>query len=126
MQAFSTKTKIIVVLFLVLFANTAASKNVYAQGIQGDLDADGDVDIFDYNILTSNFGATGSNVADIDGDGDVDIFDYNILVENFGKTSTPTNTPTPPPPDNDPRITCEGYPEKRVFLESQSWWSDAR
>src|SRR3989338_4580993 len=69
MQAFSTKTKIIVVLFLVLFANTAASKNVYAQGIQGDLDADGDVDIFD----------------------------YNILVENFGKTSTPTNTPTPPP-----------------------------
>jgi len=82
---------------LVLFANTAASKNVYAQGIQGDLDADGDVDIFDYNILTSNFGATGSNVADIDGDGDVDIFDYNILVENFGKTSTPTNTPTPPP-----------------------------
>src|SRR3989344_4434865 len=98
MQPFSTKTKIIVVLFLVLFANLAASKNVYAQGIQGDLDADGDVDIFD----------------------------YNILVENFGKTSTPTNTPTPPPPDNDPRITCEGYPEKRVFLESQSWWSDAR
>ena len=83
---------------MVLFANTAASRNVYAQGIQGDLDADGDVDILTYNILTSNFGATGSNVADIDGDGYVDIFDYNILVENFGKTSTPTNTPTPPPP----------------------------
>jgi hypothetical protein len=23
-------------------------------------------------------------------------------------------------------LTCEGYPERRVFLESQSWWSDAR
>jgi hypothetical protein len=23
-------------------------------------------------------------------------------------------------------LTCEGYPERRVFLESQSWWSDER
>lgn len=23
-------------------------------------------------------------------------------------------------------LSCEGYPEKRVFLESQSWWSDSR
>ena len=22
-------------------------------------------------------------------------------------------------------LTCEGYPEPRVFLESQSWWVDA-
>lgn len=79
--------------------------NVYAQSnISGDLDGDGDVDIFDYNLLIENFGVTFcGNVADINGDCDVDIFDYNLLIENFGKTSgtpTPTKTPTttPPPP----------------------------
>src|SRR3989344_1615175 len=128
MQPFSTKTKIIVVLFLVLFANTAASKNVYAQGIQGDLDADGDVDIFDYNILTSNFGATGSNVADIDGDGDVDIFDYNILISNFGKTSsTPTNTPAPTgatatPPTGAP-YNFGPFNSNLTLIELQEWWT---
>ena len=52
-----------------------------------DLDKDGDVDIFDYNILIGNFGNTScGNAADIDGNCKVDIFDYNILVENFGVT----------------------------------------
>ena len=60
--------------------------------IQGDLDRDGDVDIFDYNILIENFGSTNcGNIADIEpsggGDCDVDIFDYSIMIENFGKTS---------------------------------------
>jgi hypothetical protein len=51
-----------------------------------DLNADGKVDIFDYNLLVGNFGKTGSNiVGDIDNNGKVDIFDYNILVGNFGK-----------------------------------------
>ena len=55
-------------------------------GVPGDLDKDGDVDIFDYNILIENFGNPNcGNVADIDGNCKVDIFDYNILVENFGK-----------------------------------------
>ena len=54
--------------------------------LPGDLDKDGDVDIFDYNLLVENFGNTHcGNVADIDSDCDVDIFDYNILIENFGK-----------------------------------------
>jgi len=54
--------------------------------LPGDIDGDNDVDIFDYNILASNFGSTNcGNQADIDGDCDVDIFDYNILVGNFGK-----------------------------------------
>ena len=53
---------------------------------QGDLDKDGDVDIFDYNILIENFRATNcGNVADINSDCKVDIFDYNLLVGNFGK-----------------------------------------
>ncbi len=53
-----------------------------------DLNSDGKVDIFDYNILISNFGKTGSPgwiPADINKDGKVDIFDYSVLVEGFGR-----------------------------------------
>ena len=54
--------------------------------LPGDIDKDGDVDIFDYNLLIENFGSTNcGNVADINSDCKVDIFDYNILIENFGK-----------------------------------------
>jgi hypothetical protein len=48
-----------------------------------DLNADGKIDIFDYNILVSNFGKTGS-VADIDKNGKVDIFDYNQFINSLG------------------------------------------
>jgi len=53
-----------------------------------DINGDGKVDIFDYNILVTNFGTTGTPgwiPADITKDGKVDIFDYNILVRDFGK-----------------------------------------
>jgi len=54
--------------------------------LPGDLDKNGVVDIFDYNLMIENFGNTNcGNVADIDGNCKVDIFDYNLLVENFGK-----------------------------------------
>lgn len=53
--------------------------------LRGDLDGNGDVDIYDYNILVTNFGRSGVNVADIDNNGRVNIFDYNIIVTNFGK-----------------------------------------
>ncbi|MEO5986120.1 MAG: hypothetical protein ABIW50_02055 [Candidatus Limnocylindria bacterium] len=33
-----------------------------------------------------------------------------------------TATPTMPPPSGDSRLTCAGYPEPRVFLETQDWW----
>ncbi len=39
----------------------------------GDLNGDGHVDIFDYNLLVSKFGNPYT------------IFDYNNLVANFGK-----------------------------------------
>ncbi len=39
----------------------------------GDLNGDGKVDLYDYNILVSNFGNPYT------------IFDYNLLVANFGK-----------------------------------------
>jgi hypothetical protein len=56
----------------------------------GDVDKDGDVDIFDYNILLTDFGKTGTNLAsDIEKSGTsankVDIFDYNLILTNFGK-----------------------------------------
>jgi len=61
-------------------------KNLPPPPIVGDLNSDGRVDIFDYNLLVQNFGSTTcGNVADIDGNCKVDIFDYNILVENVGK-----------------------------------------
>ena len=56
--------------------------------LEADLNNDGKVNIFDYNILVSNFGKTGTSgfiSADINKDGKVDIFDYNILISNFGK-----------------------------------------
>ena len=44
-------------------------------------------------------------------------------------TPAPTATATPAPVAHgvtagptDPRVTCEGYPEPRVFLETQDWW----
>jgi hypothetical protein len=55
-------------------------------GNLGDIDCDGRIWIFDYNILVTNFGKTGANIpGDLDCNGKVDIFDYNILVTNFGR-----------------------------------------
>ena len=90
------------ILIFVILAITFP-RSISAQGfLQGDLDKDGDVDIFDYNSLASNFGSTNcGNVADIDGNCKVDIFDYNLLVGNFGKVSgtpTPTTRPSISPP----------------------------
>jgi hypothetical protein len=54
----------------------------------GDLNDDGKVDIFDYNILVGDYGKIGSAgfvPSDIDKNGKVDIFDYNLLVANYGK-----------------------------------------
>ena len=51
-----------------------------------DLNGDTHVDIFDYNILVSNFNKTGPDlIGDIVKNNKVDIFDYNVLVANFGK-----------------------------------------
>jgi hypothetical protein len=53
-----------------------------------DVNGDGKIDIFDYNLLVASFGKNLDpipNNADINANGKVDIFDYNILIENFGK-----------------------------------------
>jgi hypothetical protein len=57
--------------------------------IPGDINKDGVVNIFDYNIFLQNFGVTNDcqNAADLNGDCSVNIFDYNVLLQNFGRTS---------------------------------------
>jgi len=49
----------------------------------GDIDRDGDVDIFDYNLLVSKFGTSDCSV-NISNTCTIDIFDYNLLIQNFG------------------------------------------
>jgi hypothetical protein len=51
----------------------------------GDLDGDGDTDIFDFGIFAAHFAMTvpvGTN-GDLDGDGDVDIFDFGLFAPDF-------------------------------------------
>lgn len=54
----------------------------------GDLNEDNVIDIFDYNILLSDFGKTGTPGfirSDIIRNGQVDIFDYNQLLHYFNR-----------------------------------------
>lgn len=52
----------------------------------GDIDGNGKVDIFDFNILLTNFGQAKMGLAgDLDNNGQVDIFDFNTLLTNFGR-----------------------------------------
>ncbi len=54
-------------------------------GKAGDVDQNGKVDIFDYNLLLTDFGKNQPNLpSDLDKNGKVDIFDYNVLLTNFG------------------------------------------
>lgn len=53
----------------------------------GDVDGNGQIDIFDFNVVLSNFGKTPAqrSEGDLDGNNKVDIFDFNILLTHFGK-----------------------------------------
>lgn len=53
----------------------------------GDLNTDRAVNLFDYNLLASNYGnATCGNAGDVNGDCSVNLFDYNTLLEDYGKS----------------------------------------
>lgn len=63
-----------------------ASPIATPSGKPGDIDGNGKVDIFDYNVLLTNYGKTGQGLqGDLDKNGKVDIFDYNLLLTNYGK-----------------------------------------
>jgi hypothetical protein len=49
----------------------------------GDLDSDGDVDIFDLSSLITRWGSSDAN-ADLNDNGKVDIYDLSILLTNWG------------------------------------------
>jgi hypothetical protein len=77
--------------FSITAYDNASPKNESAFSLQvsktpGDVDKNGKVDLYDYNILKENFGKTSvcGNTADIDVDCDVDLYDYNTLKGNFG------------------------------------------
>jgi len=68
--------------------STFDSATVSASLVNGDVDGDNSVSIFDYIDLSGSFDkATGDAgfdaEADLDGDGAVTIFDYIILSNNF-------------------------------------------
>jgi hypothetical protein len=62
------------------------------QGLLGDFDGDGDVDLSDFAIFAQCFagadnppaaGCPGGVDADLDGDGDVDLSDFSVFAQNF-------------------------------------------
>lgn len=55
----------------------------------GDIDADGDTDVFDFGEFAVHFGASVpfNEDGDLDGDGQVTVFDFGIFAIDFGCTS---------------------------------------
>jgi hypothetical protein len=56
-------------------------------GCAGDVDGDGDTDVFDFADLSANFGAAPGATreqGDLTGDGVVDVFDFSELAADFG------------------------------------------
>jgi len=60
--------------------SVAASITVY---LEGDINHDGKVNVFDLSTLLSNWGKTGANASDLNGDGVVNILDLSILLSGW-------------------------------------------
>jgi len=68
--------------------------NTYINGtvfvtIGGDVDGDGDVDMFDFGIFAQVYGSAAGDPdydarCDFDNDGDIDMFDFGIFAQNYG------------------------------------------
>jgi WD40 repeat protein len=57
--------------------------------LNGDIDGDNEVTLFDFGALVAAFGSTPGEAnwnpdADLDGDEEVTLFDFGVLVKNFG------------------------------------------
>ena len=66
--------------------------------VDGDINLDGTVNIFDINNVSSNWGTAGPQ-GDANGDGIVNIFDVNLISSNWGATDA---TAVPEPATADP------------------------
>jgi len=64
-------------------AQTPQPTNSCPMKIKGDADCNNLINIFDYNLLLTDFNSINSR-SDFDQNGTVNIFDYNILISNFG------------------------------------------
>ncbi|MCH2128072.1 MAG: autotransporter-associated beta strand repeat-containing protein [Pirellulaceae bacterium] len=85
------------------YSPTDVTVNILA-ALPGDTDGNRNIDITDFNVLSTNFSPTGSSGtlnwthANFDGDEDVDITDFNSLSANFvpsGYTSQQQFVPEP-------------------------------
>lgn len=67
------------------------------EGLPGDANGDGSVDLLDLDILGSNFGNSPATLAegDFNADNVVDLLDLDILGSNFGATTGMTAIPEP-------------------------------
>ena len=57
--------------------------------VEGDVNGDGIVNIYDLVIIARNYGKTvppGNPAADLNGDGKINIADFVIVARNYGKT----------------------------------------
>ncbi|MFO0901154.1 MAG: pentapeptide repeat-containing protein [Pirellulales bacterium] len=62
--------------------------------IAGDADGNGKVDLTDFGILKTHFGAPGAKAeGDANGDGRIDLNDFGLLKANFGKNAVPVPEP---------------------------------
>lgn len=71
--------------------NGANVSGVNASLVNGDIDGDNEVTLFDFGGLVVAFGSVPGDSnwnpnADLDGDAEVTLFDFGILVRNFGLT----------------------------------------
>ncbi len=61
-------------------------RRIVSEGLPGDVNNDGTVDLDDLNLVLTNFGQTTSK-GDTNGDGIVDLDDLNLVLTNFGTTA---------------------------------------
>ncbi len=66
---------------------TLTLKGKIVLSFPGDVNNDGFVDIFDVNLVSSNWGSPGGPTGDANGDGNVDIFDINLISSNWSPAS---------------------------------------
>ncbi len=64
-------------------ANVAGGNIPNFSLVNGDADGDGQINLFDFVVLDSNFGKS-TPMADLNGDGQVNLFDYVVIDQNFG------------------------------------------